>query len=88
MSGQKRLPGGLKRELKRRSAIEPHIGHMKSEGKLGRKYLEGKLGDPLNAMLVAIRHNLRLILNYLRILFALIQQSIWRLNLVAARKLI
>ena len=37
LSGQKRgVFGTIKRELKRRSAIEPVIGHMKAEGHLGR----------------------------------------------------
>jgi len=40
ISGQKRrVFGAIKRELRRRSAIEPVIGHMKSEGHLGRCYL-------------------------------------------------
>lgn len=73
LSGQRKLPAALKRALKRRSAIEPHIGHMKNDGKLGRNYLKGKLGDMINAVLSAVGHNLRLILNYLRILFALIR---------------
>ena len=37
ISGQKRgVFGAIKRELRRRSAIEPVIGHMKAEGHLGR----------------------------------------------------
>jgi IS5 family transposase len=37
ISGQKRgVFGAIKRQLKRRSAIEPAIGHMKSDGHLGR----------------------------------------------------
>ncbi len=51
----------LKKELKRRSAIEPHIEHMKTDGKLAVNYLKGILGDKLNAILCAISHNLRLI---------------------------
>src|ERR1700675_2208434 len=40
ISGQKRgVFGAIKRELRRRSAIEPVIGHMKPEGHLGRCYL-------------------------------------------------
>lgn len=67
ISGQKkgRTPW-LKKMMKRRQAIEPHIGHMKSEGKLNRNYLKGKLGDQMNALLVGIGHNLRLILATLR----------------------
>lgn len=62
MSGQKKgMTLHLKRLLKRRQAIEPHIGHMKSDGKLGRNYLRGKVGDKNNAVLVGVGHNLRLI---------------------------
>jgi len=53
-------------DVKRRQAIEPHIGHMKSDGKLGRNYLRGLLGDKLHVMFCAIGHNMRLICNYLR----------------------
>ena len=62
----KGIPQRLARWMKRRAAIEPAIGHMKSDGRLGRNFLLGKLGDKLNAMLCACGHNLRLILNKLR----------------------
>ena len=66
-SGQKRgVHGVIKRELRRRSAIEAVIGHLKSEGHLGRNYLAGRTGDHLNAVLTAIGHNFRLILRWLR----------------------
>ena len=46
ISGQKRgVFGVIKRELRRRSAIEPVIGHMKAEGHLGRCHLKGRAGD-------------------------------------------
>jgi IS5 family transposase len=69
MSNQKGLSPELKAALKRRNAIEPHIGHMKNEGKLGRNFLKGVLGDQLNALLVAIGYNLRLILTHIRHFF-------------------
>jgi len=73
ISGQKRgMTRTLKKHLKRRSAIEPHIGHMKSEGKLRRNYLKGAIGDAFNALLGAIGHNLRLIWRTIRSLFVLI----------------
>ena len=73
LSGQRRgLTPTIKRELKRRSAIEPMIGHMKNDGRLDRNYLLGAAGDTINALLAAAGHNLRLILNHLRMLFALI----------------
>ena len=56
----------LKRSLKRRQAIEPIIGHLKSDGLLGRNYLKGTLGDQMNVLLCCEGHNLRLILKRLR----------------------
>jgi len=69
ISGQKRgVFGVIKRELRRRSAIEPLIGHMKAEGHLGRCYLKGRAGDAANAVLTAVGYNFRRILAWLRIL--------------------
>ena len=74
ISGQKRgITRALRQKLKRRSAIEPHIGHMKSEGKLRRNYLKGTVGDALNALLCAIGHNLRMILRKIISFFILIR---------------
>ena len=71
LSGRSRgLTPQMKRELKRRSAIEPMIGHAKNDGRLGRNHLLGHHGDKINALLAASGHNLRLILNKLRLLFA------------------
>ena len=70
LSGRKRgLTPQMKRELRRRSAIEPMIGHAKTDGRLGRNYLLGHDGDRINALLAAAGHNLRLILRKLRLLF-------------------
>lgn len=60
----------MKRELKRRPAIEPMIGHAKNDGRLGRNHLLGHHGDKISALLAASGQNLRLILNKLRLLFA------------------
>ena len=54
--------GIIKRELRRRSAIEAVIGHMKTDGHLGRCYLKGRQGDAANAILTAVGYNLRLLL--------------------------
>ena len=70
--------GTIKRELRRRSAIEPVIGHMKDEGHLGRCYLKGTAGGAANTILTAVGHNLRLILAWLRILLRLIFGALWR----------
>ena len=71
ISRQRRgLTPTIRRELRRRSAIEPMIGHMKADGRLGRNHLLGAAGDAINALLVAAGHNLRLILNWLRLCVA------------------
>ena len=45
--------------LKRRSAIEPIFGHLKSDNRLERNLLKGKQGDHINAALAACGFNLR-----------------------------
>lgn len=63
ISHQKRgVTKTIKKRLKRRSAIEPHIGHMKSDGNLRRNFLKGILGDTMHAILCAVGHNLRMII--------------------------
>ena len=49
----------LIKQLKRRSAIEPIFGHLKSENRLERNLLKGKEGDHINAVLAACGNNLR-----------------------------
>lgn len=67
ISGQKRgVHGQIKRELRRRSSIEPIIGHAKSSHQLDRHRLKGELGDRMNAIGAAIGFNLRQVLNFLR----------------------
>ncbi|MGI9287419.1 MAG: hypothetical protein ACR2P1_18695, partial [Pseudomonadales bacterium] len=69
-SGQKRgVHGAIKRELRRRSVVEPIIGHLKSDGHLGRNYLKGELGDKQNALFTAAGYNFRLLLKWFRRLF-------------------
>jgi IS5 family transposase len=64
-SGQKRgVSAEIKKELKRRSAVEPVIGHMKSDGHFGRNYLHGADGDKINAVLCGAGHNMRLLLKW------------------------
>jgi IS5 family transposase len=80
ISGQKRgVFGAIKRELRRRSAIEPVIGHLKAEGHLGRCYLKGRAGDAANAILSAVGYNFRRILARLRALLPQILIAVLRL---------
>jgi IS5 family transposase len=69
VSHTRRLPRSLKKLLKRRQAIEPVIGHMKSDGLLDRNWLKGALGDAMHALLCGAGHNLRMILAHLRVLY-------------------
>jgi IS5 family transposase len=68
-SGQKRrMTPAIKRELRRRSAIEPVIGHLKSEHRMGRNYLWHRQGDAINAVLAAVGYNFRRLIRWLRLL--------------------
>ncbi len=65
ISGQKRrVFSVIKCEFGPRSAIEPVISHMKTDGHLGR--CQSRDGDAANIVFSAIDHNLRLILAWLR----------------------
>jgi len=53
-SGQKRrMTPAIKREMKRRAAVEPVIGHIKNEHRMDRNYLFHSTGDAINAVLAA-----------------------------------
>jgi IS5 family transposase len=78
LSGQRRgVHGAIKRELRRRSAIEAAIGHMKNDGHLARNYLKGRHGDHANAVLTATGYNFRLILKWLRALLRPFLAALW-----------
>ena len=69
ISGQKRrVTPKIKRELRRRSAIEPVIGHLKSEHRMGRNYLWHREGDAANAVLAAVGYNFRRLIRWLSLL--------------------
>ena len=77
LSGQKRnVTPTIKKELKRRSAIEAVIGHQKTEGRLGWNRLRGVLGDKINALMAAIGYNLRLILKALSFLLQILKELV------------
>jgi transposase, IS5 family len=60
--------------MKRRAAVEPVIGHVKAEHRMGRNYLKGREGDRINAVLAAAGYNFGLLMRWLqallRVLFA------------------
>ncbi|GBU22898.1 transposase [Fibrobacteres bacterium R8-0-B4] len=49
----------VRNKFRRRSSIEPVIGHMKTDTRLGRNYLKGLNGDQINVMLSAAAFNFR-----------------------------
>lgn len=48
-----------RKKCRRRAAIEPLIGHLKSDFRLSRNFLKGKVGDAINLMMAACAWNLR-----------------------------
>src|SRR5947207_6765908 len=58
----------IKREFKRRAAIEPVIGHLKEYHRMGRNHLAHASGDAINAVLAAVGYNFRRLLAWLRFL--------------------
>lgn len=75
ISGQvRRVTATIRKEMRRRAAIEPVIGHLKAEHRMDRNYLKGFEGDRTNAVLAAAGYNFRLLLRWLALLLrALIQ---------------
>jgi len=68
ITGQKRgVTNEIKRWVKRRTVVEPVIGHAKNDGLLGRNWLKDRVGDCCNALLAAAGFNLRQLLRYLRV---------------------
>ena len=69
---RKSVPTSIKKWLKRRSAVEPVIGHLKHEHRMERNTLKGKAGDFMNALLSACGYNIRKLLRAIARFFALI----------------
>jgi len=79
LSGRRGLKRGLKKLLRSRSAIEPVIGHLKSESRMGRNYLLGREGDRMNAMLAGCGANIRKLLRaFFLAYFARVESRHWR----------
>lgn len=69
---KRRVTPAIKRQMPRRSAVEPVIRHLKNEHRMDRNYLAGKQGDAVNALLAAAGYNFSLLLKWLRQLLCLI----------------
>jgi transposase, IS5 family len=88
ISGQKRgVTEAIKRDLRRRSAVEPVIGHTKSDHRMDRNYLKGSAGDAINAVLAAAGYNFRRLLAWLRRLLRVWLALLWGMNDAGNRQL-
>jgi IS5 family transposase len=62
ISGQVRhVTKAIRREMRRRAAVEPVIGHLKDDHRLRRNYLKGRAGDRINTVLAAAGYNFSLL---------------------------
>lgn len=78
LSGQKRgVTPKIKRDLRRRAAVEPVIGHLKEEHRMGRNYLAHRHGDLNNAILAAAGYNFRRLIRWLRLLLCLLLDTLF-----------
>lgn len=77
-TGQKRrMTPAIKREMRRRAAVEPVIGHIKNEHRMDRNYLAHPQGDAVNAILAAMGYNFSLLLKWLRLLACFIMATLF-----------
>src|SRR5437762_11099602 len=78
ISGQVRgVTKPIRREMRRRAAVEPVIGHTKAEHRMGRNYLKGRDGDRINAVLAAAGYNFGLLLRWLGGLLRALLQALF-----------
>ncbi len=59
----------LRKGFKRRAAIEPKIGHLKQDHRLGRNFYAGIKGDDINVMLAAAAMNFKRMMNIYKKMF-------------------
>lgn len=62
---------------KKRAAIEPVIGHLKSDHRLNRNFYKGVVGDNVNTMLAAAAFNFKRMMNKWKLSFWLYLQKIF-----------
>jgi Transposase DDE domain len=94
ISGQvRRVTKAIRREMRRRAAIEPVIGHLKEDHRMGRNYLTGRDGDRFNAVLAAAGYNFSLLLRWFEELLCVLLLILWHtllavpLHLTRCRKI-
>ena len=83
---RKKLPESLRHWWRRRSAIEPVIGHAKAGNRLNRNRLKGKEGDELNVIFAGCGFNIRKLFRAFALLCARILEAIVRDGLQYTKK--
>jgi IS5 family transposase len=79
ISGQvRRVTKTIRREMRRRAAVEPVIGHVKAEHRMDRNYLKGRDGDHANAVLAAAGYNFSLLLRWFEALLRVLIEALLR----------
>ena len=73
---QKNITKSKRKKHSRRAAIEPIIGHLKTDYRLGRNFLKGIMGDNINIILSAAAMNFKRAMN------------LWRTEEIARWKLV
>ena len=73
---QKNITKSKRKKHSRRAAIEPIIGHLKTDYRLGRNFLKGIMGDNINIILSAAAMNFKRAMN------------LWRTEAIARWKLV
>src|SRR5712671_1163665 len=82
---KRRVTPAIKREMRRRSAVEPVIGHLKEDHRMDRNYLAHRHGDFNNAVLAAAGYNFRRLIAWFRILLRFYLAALFSpLNFLAA----
>ena len=55
----------MRKRFRRRAAIEPVIGHLKSDFRLARNFLKGTIGDTINLLMAAAAYNFKKLMDQL-----------------------
>jgi len=67
ISGQvRRVTKAIRREMRRRAAVEPVIGHLIDDHRMRRNHLKGRDGDRMNAVLGAVGYNFSLLRHWFK----------------------
>ena len=79
ISGQvRRVTRTIRREMRRRAAVEPVIGHLKAEHRMERNHLKGREGDRANAVLAAVGYNFSLLVRWVETILRALFRAILR----------